>query len=175
MPGTVAGTALRVVDLSHFVALKLYAGGYKSRLDVLALLERNPDLDLSATHRVCARFGLDEDLLAVLDEVGQTLRAGGAPPLRRSGAAGGGPRRVHTRQVRVRQGLDTPCKREHVVLALQTAIVQFAMFLHTANTTRTAQRPPLRPSQDPAAYGAPVPPHGIHGRSSRRGARPVSL
>ena len=68
--GIVAGTTLRVVDLPHLVALKLYAGGYKSRLDVLALLERNPDLDLSETQQVCARFGLDEDLRAVLDELG---------------------------------------------------------------------------------------------------------
>lgn len=69
VPGIVVGTALRVVDLPHLVALKLYAGGYKSRLDVLALLERNPGLDLSETQQVCARFGLDEALRAVLDEV----------------------------------------------------------------------------------------------------------
>jgi hypothetical protein len=69
VPGIVAGTTLRVVDLPHLVALKLYAGGYKSRLDVLALLERNPGLDLTETQQVCARFGLDEDLQAVLDEL----------------------------------------------------------------------------------------------------------
>jgi hypothetical protein len=69
VPGIVAGTTLRVVDLPHLVALKLYAGGYKSRLDVLALLERNPGLDLSETRQVCARFGLDADLRAVLDEL----------------------------------------------------------------------------------------------------------
>ena len=66
-PGIVTGTALRVVDLPHLVALKLYAGGYKSRLDVLALLDRNPGLDCDETARICARFGLDEawrDLLA---------------------------------------------------------------------------------------------------------------
>ncbi|MEW6338459.1 MAG: hypothetical protein ACOY3Y_14955 [Acidobacteriota bacterium] len=69
-PGTVAGAALRVVDLPHLVALKLYAGGYTSRLDVLALLERNPGLDVAETQQVCSRFGLDEDLRAVLAEFG---------------------------------------------------------------------------------------------------------
>jgi len=68
-PGTVAGTALRVVDLPHLVALKLFAGGYKSRLDVLALLERNPGLDLHGVEQVCARFGLDQELRGIVGEL----------------------------------------------------------------------------------------------------------
>jgi hypothetical protein len=40
----VLGT-LAVVDVPHLVALKLYAGGRKSTLDVLELLDRNPDVD----------------------------------------------------------------------------------------------------------------------------------
>ena len=68
-PGAIAGTTLRIVDLPHLVALKLFAGGYKSRLDVLALLERNPDTDLHEVQQVCARFGLDRELSALLDEL----------------------------------------------------------------------------------------------------------
>ena len=50
--------ALRVVDLAHLIALKLYAGGRKSELDVLELLERNPETDRAEVRRVCATFGL---------------------------------------------------------------------------------------------------------------------
>lgn len=65
--GIVAGTHLRVVDLPHLVALKLYAGGYKSRLDVLALLERNPRIDREEVARVCERFGLGGDWSSILE------------------------------------------------------------------------------------------------------------
>ena len=62
------GCRLRVVDLPHLVALKLYAGGRKSQLDVLELLERNASADREAIGRVCARFELDEEWRALCDE-----------------------------------------------------------------------------------------------------------
>lgn len=52
---------LPVVDLPHLVALKLYAGGRKNELDVLELLARNPDADLSAIRELCARFRLADE------------------------------------------------------------------------------------------------------------------
>jgi hypothetical protein len=65
--GIVAGTRLRVVDLPHLVALKLYAGGYKSQLDVLALLERNPRIDREEIAGVCERFGLGGEWSTLLE------------------------------------------------------------------------------------------------------------
>lgn len=58
---------LRAVRLPHLVALKLYAGGSKSKGDVLELLARNPDADLVEVRAVCERHGLApalEELLA---------------------------------------------------------------------------------------------------------------
>jgi hypothetical protein len=57
-----AGLALRVVTLPHLVALKLYAGGPKSRADVLALLAARPDADLTAVRKACRDAGLEPDL-----------------------------------------------------------------------------------------------------------------
>jgi len=48
--GAVAGSPLRLVTLPYLIALKLYAGGYKSRLDVLELLTRNPDASEARSH-----------------------------------------------------------------------------------------------------------------------------
>lgn len=56
---------LAVVDLPHLVALKLYAGGRKSQLDVLELLDRNPDA-IPSVGEVCRRLGLGAALSAVL-------------------------------------------------------------------------------------------------------------
>jgi hypothetical protein len=59
--GLVTGTPLRLVTLPYLVALKLFAGGYKSKLDVLELLSRNPAAPRDEVARVCAAFGLDGD------------------------------------------------------------------------------------------------------------------
>jgi hypothetical protein len=60
------GSPLRIVPIPHLIALKLYAGGYKSKADIVELLVRNPDLDLDEVRTVCARYGLDglEELIA---------------------------------------------------------------------------------------------------------------
>ena len=67
--GMVGGTRLRVVSLPYLVALKLYAGGYKSRLDVLELLSRNPSAPLDEIGQVCERFELAEEWLDILEEL----------------------------------------------------------------------------------------------------------
>ena len=61
--------SLRVVDLAHLIALKLYAGGPRSRSDVIELLERNAPLDLASIRDTCARHGLEAPLEAILEEL----------------------------------------------------------------------------------------------------------
>jgi hypothetical protein len=57
------GSALKLVPLPHLIALKLYAGGTKSRADVLELLMRNPELDMAGVRALCRNYrlaGLEE-------------------------------------------------------------------------------------------------------------------
>jgi len=59
------GSPLRLVPLPQLVALKLYAGGLKSKADVLELLKRNQETDVDAIRNACSRYrirGLDEIL-----------------------------------------------------------------------------------------------------------------
>jgi hypothetical protein len=53
-----AGSPLRLVPIAQLIALKLYAGGHKAKADIVELLARNPDLDLSEVRAVCARYEL---------------------------------------------------------------------------------------------------------------------
>ena len=62
----VAGRPLRVVDVYHLVAFKLYAGGAKSALDIRELLDRNPGLDRRRLRGVCRRLGLAKELTRAL-------------------------------------------------------------------------------------------------------------
>ena len=66
LTGALIGTSLKVVDLPHLIALKLYGGGAKGQLDVTELLERNDLALLPEIKRVCARFGLLEPLQTIL-------------------------------------------------------------------------------------------------------------
>jgi len=52
------GSRLRIVPLPHLVALKLYAGGTKSRADIVELLSRNRDADLAAIRDLCRNWRL---------------------------------------------------------------------------------------------------------------------
>lgn len=61
---------LAVVDAAHLVALKLYAGGRKSELDVLELIERLDPEELVRVRTVCESLGLGAEVEAAL------LRAG---------------------------------------------------------------------------------------------------
>lgn len=60
------GSPLRIVPIPHLIALKLYAGGHKSKADIVELLVRNPDLDVDEVRTVCARYRLEglEELIA---------------------------------------------------------------------------------------------------------------
>lgn len=58
-------STLRVIPLPQLVALKLYAGGLKSKADLVELLRRNPDADFESLRKTCASYrlpGLDEVL-----------------------------------------------------------------------------------------------------------------
>jgi hypothetical protein len=52
------GSQLRIVPLPHLVALKLYAGGMKSRADIVELLSRNPDADMPTIRDLCQGWRL---------------------------------------------------------------------------------------------------------------------
>lgn len=52
------GSPLRLAPIPHLIALKLYAGGYKSKADIVELLSRNPDVNLSEVRAVCRRYRL---------------------------------------------------------------------------------------------------------------------
>ena len=52
------GSELRLVPIPQLVALKLYAGGYQSRADIIELLRRNPGLDLDEIRATCRRYRL---------------------------------------------------------------------------------------------------------------------
>lgn len=57
------GSPLRIVPIPQLVALKLYAGGFKSKADIVELLSRNPDVDLEEIRAVCRKYrlnGIDE-------------------------------------------------------------------------------------------------------------------
>ena len=59
------GSSLKLVPLTQLVALKLYAGGLKSKADILELLRRNPDADIDSIRAACKRYrlrGLEEGL-----------------------------------------------------------------------------------------------------------------
>lgn len=50
--------ALRVIPIPQLVALKLYAGGWKSFADIVELLRRNPEADLQAIGDTCRKYAL---------------------------------------------------------------------------------------------------------------------
>lgn len=59
-------TTLRVADLPHLIVFKLYAGGRKSALDILELLDRNPELDREHLRALCRTYRMERQLDAVL-------------------------------------------------------------------------------------------------------------
>jgi len=68
---TIEGSSLVVVELAHLVALKLYAGGLKSRADALGVLAANPDADLEAVRAACSSAGLGDELDKLLREMAE--------------------------------------------------------------------------------------------------------
>jgi len=62
-PVTLPG--IKVADLPHLIAFKLYEGGSESARDIVELLIRN-DIDLEDVREVCRRFRLERRLKAIL-------------------------------------------------------------------------------------------------------------
>ena len=52
------GSPLRLVPIPHLVALKLYAGGLKSKADIIELLSRNPEVDRQEVRALCKKYRL---------------------------------------------------------------------------------------------------------------------
>jgi len=51
-------SSLRIIPLPHLIVLKLYAGGLKSKTDIIEVLIRNPEADLDAMEALCAHYRL---------------------------------------------------------------------------------------------------------------------
>lgn len=49
---------LRIMPIPQLVALKLYAGGWKSRADIVEMLRRNPQVDLAMIGETCRKYRL---------------------------------------------------------------------------------------------------------------------
>lgn len=67
------GSKLRIVPIPQLVALKLYAGGYASRADIIELLRRNPQADFEEIHRICRDYRL-RGFGQILEELGKEPR-----------------------------------------------------------------------------------------------------
>ena len=67
----IQGRPLKVVDPYYLVAFKLYAGGAKSALDILELLDRNPTIDLQRLRELCDGYRLGHKLGAVMELAGR--------------------------------------------------------------------------------------------------------
>lgn len=63
------GSRLKLVPLPHLIALKLYAGGHKSKADIVEVLSRNPSMDLKESRRLCRKYHL-EGLEELINEAG---------------------------------------------------------------------------------------------------------
>lgn len=65
------GSPLKVVSLPYLIALKLFAGGWKSKTDVVELLERNRQrLNVAELRDLCGQHGLGQALEPLLQELG---------------------------------------------------------------------------------------------------------
>ncbi len=64
------GSMLRVMPIPQLVALKIYAGGWKSHADIVELLKRNPEINLHTVRETCLKYrlrGLDKILENLTD------------------------------------------------------------------------------------------------------------
>lgn len=52
------GGSLRIIPLANLIALKLYAGGMKSKADIVELLRRNPAADRDRIRAMCRQYRL---------------------------------------------------------------------------------------------------------------------
>ena len=63
---------LRIVPIPQLVALKLYAGGWGSRSDIIELLRRNPEVDLEMIRETCKKYRL-RGFGKIIEELRQEL------------------------------------------------------------------------------------------------------
>lgn len=61
-------SVLRIVPIPQLVALKLYAGGWSSRADIIELLRRNPEVDKALIRATCRKYRL-RGIGRILDEL----------------------------------------------------------------------------------------------------------
>jgi hypothetical protein len=59
---------LRIMPIPQLVALKLYAGGCKSHVDIVELFRRNTEVNVDKVSEICRKYRL-----RVLDKVLQDL------------------------------------------------------------------------------------------------------
>ncbi len=45
-------------SIPQLIAMKLYAGGYKSKAEIVELLRRNPEIDIAQLRSACKRYRL---------------------------------------------------------------------------------------------------------------------
>jgi hypothetical protein len=64
--------ALRCVQIPDLIALKLYAGSFVDRADIVQLLANNPDADLDAIRRVASPFDHTNVLEQLIAEAAHT-------------------------------------------------------------------------------------------------------
>ena len=53
------GGSLRIIPLANLIALKLYAGGMRSKADIVELLRRNPAADRDHIRGMCRQYRLE--------------------------------------------------------------------------------------------------------------------
>lgn len=62
-------SSLWIIPLPQLVVLKLYAGGFKSKADIIEVLSRNPEADLDEIETLCHRYRIG-GFTAVRKELG---------------------------------------------------------------------------------------------------------
>lgn len=64
------GSMLRIIPIPQLVALKLYAGGWKSHADIVELLRRNPEVDRNDIRETCRSYRL-RGFDRIMEDLGQ--------------------------------------------------------------------------------------------------------
>jgi hypothetical protein len=61
---------LKIIPLAHLIVLKLYAGGFKSKADIVEVLSVNPEADLDGIARLCEQYRVS-GFLEIRGELGR--------------------------------------------------------------------------------------------------------
>ena len=62
-------SSFRIAGVEYLVALKLYAGGFGSKIDAIELLKANPDFDKKLLIDITDKFELKQELAEILPEI----------------------------------------------------------------------------------------------------------